>query len=143
MTQSARYVPSGPRADHGIALVLGRTQVAPIPGKGLGLTAAERIASMEIIEENLCLPLGLADLAAILATRLRHYAYFWADDCGADELAMAMGNLSFCNHSARPNATIELDRPRRVVALRAKRPIEAGAEVTIDYEYPLDFAVRE
>jgi hypothetical protein len=143
MTDRARRLSLRPVADPGLALVAGRTRVGPILGKGLALVAAERIGLAEVIEENLCLPLSVEDSATVRATRLRHYVYFWVDESGADELALAMGNLSFCNHSARPNATIELDRERGVVALRATRPIEAGAEVTIDYGYPLEFVVRE
>jgi SET domain-containing protein len=126
-----------------VQLVLGRTAVRPIKGKGYGIVAAERIEADEVIEENLCLPFDKADSARISKTRLRHYVYFWAEDKGVEYTALAVGNLSFCNHSARPNAHIEVDWERGTVALLATRPIEEGTEITINYEYELEFSVEE
>ncbi|MBV9703221.1 MAG: SET domain-containing protein-lysine N-methyltransferase [Methylobacteriaceae bacterium] len=123
--------------------VLGRTRVGRVANKGRGLIAAERIVAGEVIEQNLCLVLDLEEGRAIAATRLRHYVYLWEEAAAGDMLALAMGNLSFCNHSSRPNAKIELDKDRALVGLRAAQNIEAGAEVTIDYDYPLEFTVHE
>jgi SET domain-containing protein len=130
-------------SEENVQLVLGRTAVRPIKGKGYGIVAAERIAAGEVIEENLCLPFDKTDTARISKTRLRHYVYFWAEEKGIEYTALAVGNLSFCNHSARPNAQIELDWERGTVALHATRPIEEGTEITINYEYELEFSVED
>lgn len=139
--QEQQTEPNGDRAKP--HFVAGRTRLCAIARKGYGIVATELIASGEIIEENPCIVLDEADSDAVRTTRLRHYVYFWGEGPHADEAALAMGNLSFCNHSARPNAVIEIDKERRLVALRAARTIEVGTEITIDYDYPLDFAVEE
>ena len=71
-----------------IELVLGRTCVQAIPGKGRGIIAREPIGRGEVIEENLCLPLDAVDAAAVNATRLRHYVYFWSEGEGGDHTAL-------------------------------------------------------
>lgn len=122
---------------------IGRTRVRPIAGKGLGLVAVEPIAAGEIIEQNHCIALNAADTRAIDSTRLGRYVFAWGLSPEGPLTAVALGNLSFCNHSRRPNATLDYDDTQPVIGLRARAPIAAGAEITIDYGHDLDFEALE
>ena len=54
--------------------------------------------------------------------------------------AVALGLVSLCNHSRRPNARVRRNRARETLDLLALTPIAAGDEITIDYNCPLWFA---
>jgi len=46
---------------------------------------------------------------------------------------LALGLLTLCNHSARPNARVDRNFARHTLDLIAVAPVAAGEEVTIDY----------
>ena len=52
---------------------------------------------------------------------------------GPDFTALAMGPVSFCNHSAEPNCDFAVDADAGELTLIARRPIAQNEEITIDY----------
>lgn len=52
---------------------------------------------------------------------------------GEDGWALPLGDGVFVNHSSAPNAVAHIDMDRRVAVIRAKRCIDYGEEVTVDY----------
>jgi hypothetical protein len=67
-------------------------------------------------EEHLCL---LADT----------YSF----EYGPEQRCFALGVVSFCNHSAEPNAEMVIDYQADTYELLARQPIVRGSEVLIDY----------
>ena len=51
----------------------------------------------------------------------------------AEAIALALGYLTFANHSYQPNARYEKRYATCSIALIALRPIKAGEEITVNY----------
>ncbi len=72
----------------------------------------------------------------LFETRLKNYLFFVKDGEKSEapfHSALAMGPISFCNHSADPNCDFHLDDAAGEITLTARRALRAGEEVTIDY----------
>jgi SET domain-containing protein len=82
---------------------------------------------------------------ALLDQTILHDYYFQWDDGpeGAGRGAVALGIVSLCNHSPRPNARAQRNPARQTLDLIALSPIAAGEEITIDYGCTLWFDPRE
>ena len=76
-------------------------------------------------------------------TVLHDYYFVWDDKDGESRAAVALGLVSLCNHSRRPNARVRPNRARETLDLLALTPIAAGREITIDYNCPLWFAAGD
>ena len=101
------------------------------PGKGRGVFASRRIQAGDIIEEAPVIVLPGAEIEHLERTVLQDYYFLW----GADEkdAAILLGLCSLCNHSYQPN-TVFLPCPEtRTIRFVALRDIEAGEEVTTNY----------
>ena len=103
--------------------------VTEIPNKGRGVVAARRIAQGELIETAPVVPIALEQRAHVERTVLDHYVYDWQD--GA--LAVALGNGSLFNHCYTPNAHYTKRFDAAAIEYRALFDIEAGDEITINY----------
>ena len=81
----------------------------------------------------------------LLDDTILHDYYFHWDDGPEHEGrgAVALGLVSLCNHSSRPNAWVQRAPRRRTLDLIALKPIAAGAEITIDYGCALWFEPEE
>ena len=64
-------------------------------------------------------------------TVLGDYYFVWGDD--EEQAAIALGTCSLCNHSYRPNTVFRLNRDKLTIEFVAARGIEAGEEITINY----------
>ena len=77
-------------------------------------------------------------------TILYDYYFCWDDEDGRDGRAVvALGLISLCNHSRRPNARARRNVAQQTLDLAARAPIAAGDEITIDYHCPLWFEARD
>jgi hypothetical protein len=94
----------------------------------------------ELIERCPVVVLDNVDRLVISKTILRDYYLFW-EEKGRGEwtAAIACGCISFCNHSDRPSAYIARKIPIMEVEVYARDRLAPGAEVTIDYGYPVPF----
>lgn len=116
-------------------------RLAKIAGKGRGLLASRPIAAATIIERAPAVRLPPADRALLDRTAL--FPYCFADPAGfgpgGDQTAhdgfIAFGGLTFCNHSANPNAVVhwQADDIGLWATLEALRDIAEGEEVTLFY----------
>lgn len=114
------------------------------PRKGRCIVARATIAAGELIEAAPTIILDGADCAALDRTILGHYYFHWDGDADGDGRgAVALGYTGLCNHSARPCARVERNYANETLDLVAIETIEPGVEVTIDYNCPLWFDVRE
>jgi uncharacterized protein len=82
---------------------------------------------------------------SLLDKTILHDYYFQWDDGPEDtgRGAVALGLVSLCNHSRRPNARAQRNPARCTLDLIALAPIAAGEEITIDYKCTLWFEPRE
>ena len=117
-----------------------RFAVWDYPGKGRGLRAMAPFAAGELIAASPVLILPEAERLKVVETLIRHYYFVWEEAAdGTWSAALALGPVSLCNHTPTPNARFALDHDRRCIDLFAARTIEAGEEITIDYDCDLWF----
>ncbi len=109
--------------------------VGPSRRGGRGLFAGSPLAEGALVTSATLLVLPTHETPDIDRGLLRHYVFDWTPEDGATQYAVALGEISLCNHSPRPNCRFEIDRERHVIRLYALRPIAAGEELTIDYAY--------
>ncbi len=97
--------------------------------KGRGIFATEFIPAGTVIERA---PVLVMPAGEVLGTEddtvLSHYLFEW----GKGTVALALGYGSLYNHSYSPNARYE-DEGRQLKLYIALRDIQAGEEVTINY----------
>ena len=97
---------------------------------GRGVFAGRRFVEGELVEACPVLVFPADEVEYLEQTALRGYYYEW-DEEGGVGLALGLGSLY--NHSATPNARTEVDCDEGFVRYFARRDIEAGEEITIDY----------
>jgi hypothetical protein len=76
------------------------------------------------------------EMAALYSTHLRNYLFYLKDgptEDGPYYTALAMGPISFCNHSADANCDYRLDEQAAEITLIARRELRENEEITIDY----------
>jgi hypothetical protein len=105
--------------------------VRPVPGKGRGVVAGRRFVRYEVVASASVLVLTGEDWSAIEGTILGHYAFRWGDD--GEERAIALSTASFFNHSYAPNTCPKLLLDDLRIDFLAIRDIDAGEELTFNY----------
>jgi hypothetical protein len=100
-------------------------------GKGLGVFARRKIRKGERIEESPVIVVPASEIEHIEKTVLKDYYFVWGDD--EEQAALMLGPCSLCNHSYRPNAVFTLKPEKLAIEFAALRDIEAGEEITINY----------
>jgi hypothetical protein len=139
-------------ADNGVTAEfekgLASLSVTEFPGKGRGVVAQRRFRAGETVERPPVLVIPAKEAPLIRDTRLAHYYFEWGDDY--KQAAIALGFGSLYNHSYTPNARYEFCEAEECLEFIALRDIEAGDEITINYNnlgasalQPLKFAVKE
>ena len=112
-----------------------------IPGKGRGVIATEAIAQGECVERSPVLPIAMETSEQ---PGLSDYAFAWGEDvpgfAPGQECAIGLGYLGLYNHSKPSNVRLVRHYAEREMSIEALRDIEAGEELTIDYDIPLWFA---
>jgi len=113
----------------------------PIAGKGRGVIATRPIAAGELVERSPVIPIALADSEC---AGLNDYAFAWGEDVpgfeAGKECAVGLGYLSLYNHARPSNVRLLRHYADNEMSIEALRDIEAGEELTIDYDVPLWFA---
>ncbi len=102
-----------------------------VEGKGRGVVATANIIPGMLITTD---PLFLPDTCSL------GFECFPYDD---DYDCLPLGLISLCNHSYEPNAYLVLDDRSDEMKLYAARDIMPGQEVTIAYNYKLNFTPKE
>ncbi len=111
-----------------------------IPGKGRGVVATEAIAAGEIVERSPVLPISMETSER---PGLLDYAFAWGEDvpgfAPGKECAIGLGFLGLYNHARPSNVRLLRHYDESEMSVQALRDIEAGEELTIDYDIPLWF----
>ena len=106
--------------------------VKKVPGKGRGVFAKTAIREGTIIERVPVLLIPIKDLTGGLENpTLNTYLYLWSKD----KVAVSLGYGSLYNHSYDPNAKYVFGYGPGTLTYRALRNIDAGEEITINYNY--------
>lgn len=99
------------------------------PVHGLGVFATRAIEEGEVIEHCPVLLIEPEDHGAVSEGSLAGFVYDWGDG----RLGFALGYGSLYNHDPDPSAEYEQGEDERSLVMKARRPIAAGTEITIDY----------
>jgi SET domain-containing protein len=104
--------------------------VRKVKGKGRGVFAARAIKKGAVIERVPVVLVPIEDLVDGLENRtLNKYYYIWSKT----HVAVSLGYGSLYNHSYTPNA--RYIHGTMTLTYRALRDIEAGEEITVNYNF--------
>ena len=102
-----------------------------IPGKGRGIFTSEKIDAQTVIEESPALVMSAEDRKLLDKTLLHDYIFEWG--INKEKCCMALGLVPMYNHSYQSNCEYFMDFEEETIQVKAVREIEAGAELTINY----------
>ncbi|WP_343524589.1 SET domain-containing protein-lysine N-methyltransferase [Pedobacter sp.] len=110
-----------------------------VKGKGRGVFCTTNIAKGETIEVCPVIVIPAKDFAALNATVLMDYSFYF--DKEVNTLSLTMGFGSMYNHKQYPNAVYILDREKKQMLFTAYEQIKAHTEICINYggEYGKDY----
>jgi SET domain-containing protein len=104
---------------------------------GHGCFTTRAIDAGEEVAECRALLFPPEETAQLMQTNLKNYLFFVRDDAVVSDTrfhsALAMGPVSFCNHSAEATCDFHVDEAKATITLVARRPLAAHEEITIDY----------
>jgi SET domain-containing protein len=127
-------------------MILPELLVAPTPDRGRGVYTTIDLARDTVIEVSPVIVMTRAERKLLDQTLLHDYIFEWGPD--KKECCMALGYVPLYNHSYRSNCEYEMDFKGQVITVRTVRHIQAGEEVTINYngdwnnETPVWFDVK-
>ena len=113
-----------------------RLTIARSPLHGLGCFATCDLSAGDVIASCRILPFPPDESELLMRTGLRNYVFHLKDGLseeGPHYSAVAMGPISFCNHSSDPNCDFTLSEEAGEIILLARRSIVRDEELTIDY----------
>lgn len=108
-------------------------EIRESPGKGRGVFAKAPISAGESIEIAPVIPFGSHEWPLMTGLALDDYTYCWGKDAQGVAGAFALGYGSLYNHDYSPNAYYVRHLAERVVQFIARRDIQPGEEITINY----------
>ncbi|MGX5817433.1 SET domain-containing protein [Chitinophaga lutea] len=99
--------------------------------KGRGVFTKEPIPAGTEIECSPVLVLSNGDTQVVDQTKLHNYIFLW----GVRETrsCVALGYCSIYNHAYNPNCEYEMDFEKETMAIRTRRDIKKGEELSINY----------
>lgn len=98
---------------------------------GRGVFAKSRIRKGSLIEQAPVIFLSNEEKESLRFTKLYHYYFLLGND--EKQIAFNFGYASFYNHSPEANAFYTFSRKQNTLNIYAYRTIEAGNEITINY----------
>jgi uncharacterized protein len=115
-------------------------QVRRVEAAGRGVFAARRFGVGDFVCRDPVLLIDQADWSRCETTILGDYAYKWPEAGRPRALSLGIGSLF--NASERPNVDVEIDIAGKALVFRAIRPIAAGEEMVLDYDWGAGAASR-
>lgn len=98
---------------------------------GRGVFTRESIPAAEEIEISPVIVMSKEDRVLLDQTRLHDYIFEWGEN--SDRCCMALGLIPIYNHSYTSNCDYFMDFDDATIMVRTVRAIEAGEELTINY----------
>lgn len=105
--------------------------IQSIPPKGKGVFATKAIAANKIIERSPVIVMSAEQRILLDKTLLHDYIFEWG--VNKDKCCMALGYVSVYNHSYNSNCEYFMDYEENFIEIKTVRRIEAGEELTINY----------
>lgn len=105
--------------------------IAPTATMGKGVFTDEAIPADTIIEAAPVIVMSAADREHLDKTKLHDYIFEWGVD--SHQCCMALGLVPMYNHSYKSNCEYIMDFETDLMYIQTVRPIEAGEELTINY----------
>lgn len=99
--------------------------------KGRGVFSSREIPAETVIEIAPVIVMKEADRAILDKTLLHDYIFEWGDS--KNQCAMALGYVPMYNHSYRSNCEYFMDFSGESIMVKTVRSVEAGEELTINY----------
>lgn len=102
------------------------------PGKGRGMFTAHNVPADTVIETAPVVVMTKEERSLLDKTRLHDYIFEW--NPGEQKMCcMAQGYISVYNHSYASNCEYFMDYDANTIEIRTVRDINAGEELTINY----------
>jgi Proteins containing SET domain len=105
--------------------------VKNIDDKGRGVFTKERIKAKTIIEDSPVIVMTAEDRIQLDKTLLHDYIFEWGNQ--KQHCCMALGYIPLYNHSYTSNCEYFMDFETQTIQIKSVRTIEAGEELTINY----------
>ena len=105
--------------------------VAESDGKGRGIFTSQTINPGDLIEVCLVIVMPKKELKIIDETVLFNYYFLWGEK--QKKCAICLGYGSLYNHAYYANAQYKLDLNNKTIDFFCIKPIEAGDEITVNY----------
>ena len=105
--------------------------IAPSDLGGRGVFTGSPIKNGDLIEVCPVIVLKEGEMEILDKTTLYDYYFLWGDD--QKQCAMALGFGSLYNHFCPSNGDYFMDFEEQIIEVYAARDIEAGEEITINY----------
>ena len=103
--------------------------------KGKGVFTRKAIKAETIIEESPVIVMSKEDRLLLDKTLLHDYIFEWQPE-GVEQCCMALGWVPLYNHSYESNCEYFMKYDDNTIYIQAIRDIEAGEELTINYNGP-------
>lgn len=107
--------------------------------KGRGVFCTSSLEADKIIEIAPVIVMSDDDRKLLDKTLLHDYIFEWTPE-GAKMCCMALGYVPMYNHSYRSNCEYFMNYEDQTIFVKTMRPIEAGQELTINYNGDWDDA---
>ena len=105
--------------------------VGKTAAKGRGIFTKQSIRAGILIEESPVIVMNADDRNTVDKTLLRDYIFAWGE--AEEQCAMALGYVALYNHSYKSNCEYYMDFKKEIIQVKTMRSIEAGEELTINY----------
>jgi SET domain-containing protein len=124
----------------------GPIEIVEFGARGRGVVALRKIEAGRLIERSPVLIIPPVQRAAVDDTIIFTYVFMWEHDTIEEDLykhegrsAIALGCTSLLSHSYAPNCRFVRHIDQLFIDVYAERTIQAGEELTIDYQMTLWF----
>ena len=109
--------------------------------KGRGVFTKGSLTADVVVETSPVIVMDAQARTLLDQTLLHDYIFEWQPD-GQSLCCMALGYLSLYNHAYFSNCEYFMDYPTQTMSIKAVRDIEAGEELTINYNGDWDNTER-
>lgn len=107
------------------------------PFKGRGVFTSQAIGADVVIEEAPVIVMTAEERKLLDKTLLHDYIFEWLPE-GKEGCCMALGWVPIYNHAVPSNCEYFMDYDQEMISIKTMRPIEAGEELTINYNGDFD-----
>ena len=112
-------------------MILPILTIAPSHKKGRGVFTSEPIAKGTVIEIAPVIVLNKVEREKVEQTLLYDYIFEWGDDLSM--AAVALGYVSFYNHTIQPNCKYQMDFDHLTITISTIADVAEGEELFINY----------